>query len=233
MVRMTHTMVAVLGLTGLIAGCQSAKDPIIPTSYYEGTVLDRHDIGVTAQTEYLRVNLNPIDSQLRQTEIRKIKGFLARYNKSGHGPLIMSMPKNFANPQLAVQAAAEARDLAWKAGVEYSQIAGSAYDAGGVADAPLILAFKSYEAVAPDCPQLSNIDFADARSNNDLPTLGCAVRTNMAAMIADPADLFGERDLEAGDILRRSTQLEAWREGSQTGAQRSDEESGAVSSAIE
>jgi pilus assembly protein CpaD len=226
-------MVAVLGLTGLIAGCQSAKDPIIPTSYYEGTVLDRHDIGVTAQTEYLRVNLNPIDSQLRQTEIRKIKGFLARYNKSGHGPLIMSMPKNFANPQLAVQAAAEARDLAWKAGVEYSQIAGSAYDAGGVADAPLILAFKSYEAVAPDCPQLSNIDFADARSNNDLPTLGCAVRTNMAAMIADPADLFGERDLEAGDILRRSTQLEAWREGSQTGAQRSDEESGAVSSAIE
>ncbi|MEM9055620.1 MAG: CpaD family pilus assembly lipoprotein, partial [Pseudomonadota bacterium] len=164
MVRMTHTMIAVLGLTGLIAGCQSSKDPIIPTSYYEGTVFDRQNIGVTAQTEYLRVNLNPMDSQLRQTEIRKIKGFLAKYNASGHGPLILSMPKNFANPQLAVQAAAEARDLAWKAGVEYEQIAGSAYDAGGLADAPLILAFKSYEAVAPECPQLSTIDFTDARS---------------------------------------------------------------------
>jgi len=233
MVRITHTMVAVLGLSGLITGCQSSKDRLIPTSYYEGTVLDRNEIGVAAQTEYLRVNLNPMDSQLRQTEIRKIKGFLARYNKSGHGPLIMSMPKNFANPQLAVEATAEARDLAWKAGIEYSQIAGSAYDAGGVADAPLILAFKSFEAVAPECAQLSTINMADARSNNDLPTLGCSVRTNMAAIIADPADLFGERDLEQGDTLRRSVQLEAWREGSQTGAERSDQESGAVSSAVQ
>ena len=230
---MTKTMIAVLGLAGLVAGCQSSKDPAIPAAYYQGTALERNSIGVAAQTEYLRVNLNPMDSQLRQTEIRKIKGFLAQYKRSGHGPLIMSMPKNFANPQLAVEATAEARDLAWKAGIEYHQIAGSAYEAGGVADAPLILAFKSFDAIAPDCPQLSTIDFADASSNNDLPTLGCAVRANMAAMIADPADLLGQRDLEPGDPLRRATQLGAWREGSPTGAERSDEESGAISSAVE
>ncbi|MEL7231873.1 MAG: CpaD family pilus assembly lipoprotein, partial [Pseudomonadota bacterium] len=139
---------------------------------------------------------------------------------------------NFANPSLAVKATAEARDLAWNAGVEYDQIAGSAYEGGGSANAPLILAFQSFETVAPECPQLSTINFTDARSNNDLPTLGCAVRTNMAAMIAEPSDLFAERELEEGDITRRTVQLGAWREGAQTGAQRGDQESGAVSNAV-
>lgn len=231
--RVTLTMVAVLGAASVLAGCQSSnKAPIIPTSYYQGTTLDRNAIEVRGQTEVLEVDLNAMDSQLRLVQIGRIENFLAKYTSVGQGPLIMSMPKNFANPQLAVAATAEARDLAWNAGVEYDQIAGSAYDAGGSDDAPLILAFKSYDAVAPDCPQLSTIDFTDARSNNDLPTLGCAVRTNMAAMIAEPSDLFGERELDEADIARRTNQMTLWREGGQTGAERGDQESGAVSNAV-
>lgn len=231
--RMKFAFAASLGAASLLAGCQSKdKPPIIPTSYYEGTTLDRNAIGVRGQTEVLEVDLNAMDSQLRQVQISRIKGFLGKYTSEGQGPLIMSMPKNFANPQLAVAATAEARDLAWNAGVEYDQIAGSAYDASGSADAPLILAFKSYNTVAPDCPQLSSIDFTDARSNNDLPTLGCAVRTNMAAMIAEPSDLFGERELDDADIVRRTNQMTLWREGAQTGAERGDQESGAVSNAV-
>lgn len=231
--RVTFTMVAVLGAASVATGCQSSdKAPIIPTSYYQGTTLDRNPIEVRGQTEVLEVDLNAMDSQLRLVQIGRIEGFLAKYTSEGQGPLIMSMPKNFANPQLAVAATAEARDLAWNAGVEYNQIAGSAYDAAGSDDAPLILAFKTYEAVAPECPQMSTIDFSDARSNNDMPTLGCSVRANMAAMIAEPSDLFGERKLEAGDVTRRTNQMTLWREGAQTGATRSDDESGAVSNAV-
>ncbi|MEM1390399.1 MAG: CpaD family pilus assembly lipoprotein [Pseudomonadota bacterium] len=231
--RLKITVVAMLGGVALLGACQSGKDdPIIPVSYYEDTVLDRNDIGVRGQTEILEVDLNAMDSQLRQLQISRIENFLSKYNRVGQGPLIMSMPKNFANPQLAVKATAEARDLAWNSGVEYDQIAGSAYDAGGSADAPLILAFQSFETVAPDCPQLSEIDFADARSNNDLPTLGCAVRTNMAAMIAEPSDLLAERELEEGDLNRRLVQLENWRQGADTAAQRSEQENGAVSTAV-
>ena len=217
----------------LITGCQSNKGSgTVPLSYYQGTSLDRNEIKARATTEYLEVNLNPMDSQLRLTEIAKIKNFIAAYNARGHGQLIMSVPKDAENPQLAIEAVAEAREMAWEAGVEYSQIAGSAYNARGRRGSPLVLAFKAYEAIKPDCPSLSEIDFASSSSNSDLPTLGCAVRTNMAAMIADPADLYSQRTLEDGDILRREKQLENWRDGGATAAERSDAESGAISAAV-
>ncbi|MEL8055283.1 MAG: CpaD family pilus assembly lipoprotein [Pseudomonadota bacterium] len=233
--RLTIITAAILTASTVLSGCQSrekTKDPIIPTSYYQGTTLDRNAIGVRGQSEVLEVDLNAMDSQLRQVQLARIEAFLERYNRVGQGPLIMSMPKNFANQSLAVKATAEARDLAWNSGVEYDQIVGSAYDARGSADAPLILVFQSFDAVAPNCPQHSTTNFTDARSNNDLPTLGCVIRTNMAAMIAEPSDLLGQRDLEEGDLARRIAQLELWRTGAETGATRSDQESGAISNAV-
>ncbi len=232
--RSNSSVIALLGISVvIIAGCQSNQAPAnVPLSYFEGTALDRNVVTARATTEYLEIKLNPMDSQLRLTETARVRGFLADYNARGHGPLIISVPKGAENPQLAIEAVVEAREMAWEAGIEYAQIAGSAYDARGRRSAPLVLAFKAYVAIAPDCPSLSQIDFANASSNSDLSTLGCAVRTNMAAMIADPADMFGQRELEGTDAVRRQTQLEAWREGGQTGAERSDAESGAISAAV-
>lgn len=215
-----------------VAGCQSNDTGHVPLEYFSGTTLDRNAIQVVEKKRYLEVNMDARDQQLRLTEIAKIKDFLADYNESGHGPLVISLPKYAENEELAVTAAVEARQLAWEAGIEYSQIMGAAYDARGRATTPLLMAFKSFEAKAPDCPSLSEIDFTNAISNSDLPTLGCAVRTNMAAMIAEPADLFGDRELSEGDLIRRERQLALWRDGQATASQRGDGESGAISAAV-
>lgn len=218
----------------LISACQSSGSATdhVPASYLQGTTLDRNAVSARQTTEYIEVKLNPMDSQLRLTEIAKIKGFLADYSARGHGPLMMAVPQDAENPQLAVEAVVEARDLAWQAGIEYSEISGSAYDGTQRVDAPLIIAFKAYEAVSPDCPSLTEVDFNYNVSNNDLPTLGCAVRTNMAAMIADPADIFAQRVLEDGDNIRRANQFQLWREGQPTGATRDDAESIGISTAV-
>ena len=178
------------------------------------------------------MKLNVLDKHLRLEEKAKIRAFVNDYVQRGHGPLIMSLPKNHGNEELAVKAVAEAREIAWTAGVDYQEIRGSAYEAGGSSTAPIVMAFTAYDAIAPDCPQKSMIDFADATSNNDMSTLGCSVRTNMAAMIADPADLLGQRPLDEGDLARRTAQLALYREGQATAAQRSDAESGSVSTAV-
>ena len=222
-----------LGMLGA-TGCAYTPGKPVPLEYLEGTPLDRNPITVSKKTEYLEVILNPSDSQLRTTDRDLIRGFVAGYVEKGHGPLIMSMPQGSPNPQLSVQAVAEAREIAWEYGVEYKEILGSAYDARSTgAGAPLVLAYTAFRANAPECGSLADHDFSDASSNNELPTLGCAVRTNMAAMIADPADLFGERELEEGDNDRRSTVLGLYRQGQPTGAQRSDDENGAVSTAVQ
>ena len=222
-----------LGLMGTV-GCASNSAPAVPVEYLEGTPLDRNPITVSKKTEYLEVALNPAENQLRVTDKDRIRAFVAGYVDKGHGPLIMSMPKGSPNPQLAIQAVADAREIAWEYGVEYKEIAGSAYDARSKGTgAPLVLAYSAYRANAPECESLANLDFSDATSNNEMPSLGCAVRANMAAMIADPADLFGDRELEPGDNDRRATVLGLYREGQPTGAQRSQDENGTVSTAVQ
>lgn len=233
--RTLNTVLLSLGLVSAaaLASCASAdKGGPVPRAYLEGTQLDRNPIGVAEKTAYLEVKLDPLDAHLRLSEKAKIKAFVADYKQHGHGPMIMSVPQNHANEELAVKAVAEAREIAWSQGVDYEDIRGSAYDAQGSDAAPVVLAFTAYEAIAPDCPQKSELDFSNATSNNDMPTLGCSVRTNMAAMIADPADLLGQRPLDAGDVARRSAQLALYREGSTTAAERSDEEKGTVSTAV-
>jgi pilus assembly protein CpaD len=144
----------------------------------------------------------------------------------------MSLPESSSNPQLAVSAVAEAREIAWENGVEYEEISGSSHGAESTVSEPMILAYQAYDAIAPDCPSLASLNMADISSNNELPTLGCSIRTNLAAMISDPGDLLGQRALDEGDPVRRSTILGKFREGESTGAERSDAESGSVSTAV-
>ncbi len=226
---MKYTLLSSIIALGL-AGCASNENPYVPQERYTGTVLDGHAITARSERQFLQVDLNAEDSQLRRDEVKEIEGFLARYIDHGHGPLLLSVPANGENEEIAIQAVVEARDMAWGTGVNYEDMVGMAYDATGQVDAPMILAFDSYKAVKPQCMGLGAYDIADAKSNSALPSLGCAIRSNMAAMIADPADLLGERPLDEGSLDRRIIQFDLYREGAATAAERTGEESATISS---
>lgn len=234
MMSKKHLLIgAALSGAMMIAGCQSnGSAGHAPAEYYTGTTLDRNAIGVKQHTEYLEVRLDDRDTQLRVSELMKVRDFLDAYTDVGHGPLVISMPHDATNPQLAVGAVAELRQLAWEAGVGYESLLGAAYNSNGRTTTPIIMAFKTYKAIAPKCTSLAQLDVSNAVSNSDLPSLGCAVRTNMAAMIAEPSDLLGSRDLDEGDLDRRSRQLELWRNGESSAAVRTDAESAVVSTAV-
>ena len=221
-----------IGLSAL-AGCASVAPTSVPKSYLEGTALDRNAIGVEKKTEFLEVAIHPEASELSLADKARISDFVAAYRDHGHGPLIMSLPASSANPQLAVAAVAEARAIAYEKGVSYQEIAGTSHGAGSDVAEPMIMAFQSYDAIAPECQSLATIDFSNFTSNNELPTLGCAVRANQAAMIADPADLLGTRTLDQGDPIRRGIILEKFRQGESTASTRTSDESGTVSQAVQ
>ena len=225
-------LAAALGLSAL-AACSSYAPSNVPDAYLQRTALDRNAIGVEKRTEFLEVAIHPEASELSNADKARVSDFVAAYRDHGHGPLIMSLPTSSANPQLAVAAVAEARAIAYENGVQYDEISGTNHGAGSDVAEPMILAFQSYEAIAPDCQSLASVDFSNVSSNNELPTLGCAVRSNLAAMIADPADLLGTRPLDQGDPVRRGNILKKFREGEATASTRTNEESGAVSQAVQ
>lgn len=215
-----------------LGACATHAPTSVSENYLEGTVLSRSDIDVVRRTEFLEVEINPQAAELSDQDRARIRAFVGAFEQNGHGPLVMSLPQASSNPQLAVTAVAEARSIAWQSGVQYDEIAGDVHGADETTSQPMILAFQVFDAVAPACASRASIDFGDAASNNNLPTLGCSIRSNLAAMIADPGDLLGNRPLSAGDIDRREVILQKFREGESTAAVRTDQESGTVSQAV-
>lgn len=235
MTRQIRSLPALIALGAgavTITACASVAPTAVPAAYLQTSPLDVNAIQVEKRTEFLEVSIDAYASELSSSERARIREFLGGYVKRGHGPLVLSLPQVSANPQLAVAAIAEARAIAWDMGVEYEEMSGTAHGSRSSASEPMILAYQSYEAIAPHCPPKSTIDFSNIDSNNHLPTLGCSVRTNLAAMIIDPGDLLGSRPLDPSDLSRREVILEKFRAGQPTASERSNQESGAVSSAV-
>ncbi|MEM7768583.1 MAG: CpaD family pilus assembly protein [Pseudomonadota bacterium] len=208
----------------LVVACESGTNANVPSNIaLEGTPLDRHPIGVEPATEVLEIDLNSEYPTLRIADRQRIEAFVNAYRDRGFGDLRMVLPENSATPTLAVEAVKEAREIAWTRGIAWEAIDGSAYDAQGT-NAPLILAFDVYNAVAPECRSLAAYDLADMTSNNELQNFGCTVKFNIAQMIADPADLLGQRPLDRRDNGRLSIIMEAYRQGEDTAASTGNEE---------
>lgn len=226
---MKPVIIATLAASGLVlSGCASGPK-------YGHSDRMSYDIGVREQTEILELAIAPTTTQLSINDRTRIKQFVLAYKSGGHGPLVISMPSGGANGQAAVQAAAEARAIAYELGVNYERMAGAGYNATGAANAPLTLAFTSYEAIPPKCPSLSSVDLSDMSTNDPQPAFGCFMQANLAAMIADPADLLGGQPLdpESANNPRRSDVLTKYQAGQPTATERTDAESGAVSSVVQ
>lgn len=162
-----------------------------------------------------------------------VRAFALAYQDEGHGAVIISRPSNGPDDISAMRASADARAIMLAEGVQQAYIAEGTYDGTGARAAPLIISYRTYNAVVPGCPDLSSIDFTDTSSNAPLPSFGCAVATNLAAMIANPSDLVGVQSMDPADIDRRSIVLSKYRSGEKTSSERNSDASGAISSAVQ
>lgn len=197
--------------TLLFAACQTFDDG--PIANYDTSPVDANPASVQLTTDVLKVDLPATRNGLSDVDKRAIEHFVTRFEDVGRGELIVTSPVGGANAQQALKSVADIRQLAHARGVEYDQMSVRTYDADGVKAAPMMLAFKRYEAVAPDCPLLSQVDMSDVANNSELETIGCSVNANLAAMIADPADLRGDRMIAATDTTRSDDKTERYQAG--------------------
>jgi pilus assembly protein CpaD len=175
------------------------------------------------------MRIDPRDNGLTWAQQDQLAAIAAEYRARGHGPLVISYPQGAANQDAALGAVAAARTYLYERGIDWRMISGGAYDARGARQGQLIFSFRRYVAVAPDCAtQWDNL--AREPDNQHHANFGCAMAANLAQMIADPRDLLAPRTMGAADTGRRQTVIDHYRAGESTASQRSDHESGAVSS---
>lgn len=187
----------------------------------------RHPISVQADIATLPVFVTNARGDLSDADRAAVTRFASEYKQRGHGPLTVATP-DASYGSRPVGALVDLRDTLTQTGIGGDVVNFASYDAKGDPDAPILLSFKRFVAQASPCGNWSQ-DLAYDPSNGPAPNFGCASQHNLAAMIADPADLVSPRDMTPSDAQRRSVVLDKYRKGEVTSATRGDSDSAAVS----
>ncbi|MDO8290401.1 MAG: CpaD family pilus assembly protein [Parvibaculum sp.] len=158
-----------------------------------------------------------------------LEGFVDAYKERGHGALTVATPSGSSNTAIAMNVLADVRDTLTQSGVPANRVSYTPYRASAANQtAPIIVSYKRFVAVASPCG-----DWSDSYSYNpnNTPTrnLGCTTQNNLAAMVADPADLVTPRVMTASDAARRGEVFTKYRKGEITATARDDHDSAALS----
>lgn len=219
--------IALAGVSlAVLGGCAQSKQSIAWANR-EHLQIQAHEV-----TAELKIDTVVSGEKLGGAEREAVRYFAAAYQTEGHGAVIISRPSNGPDDISAMRAASDARAIMLAEGIETTHITEGPYDASGARSAPLVISYRTFEAVVPDCPDIAQTNVAFTGRNHPLPTFGCATAVNLAAMIADPSDLVGEQPMDPADIGRRVGMMAKYRNGAKTSAERNGDASGAISSAV-
>ena len=154
--------------------------------------------------------------------------FAGDWRLGGRGPITLRAPVGGPDAAMVSQATEGARARLASYGAE---VRVQGYEAGGDARAPLIVGRESYAVSIPICGrQWDNI--SRSATNEVQSQFGCSVTANMAAQIANPADLLGPAAIDPADAQRRDVTLGKYRKGEVTSSASDSQAKGTVSQVV-
>jgi pilus assembly protein CpaD len=185
----------------------------------------RHPIMVTQEPATLKLPVARGSQGLTPQQRAEVADFTSTYRASdaGNSRLVVSVPSGSANESAAMAAAEDVRQVLLQGGFPESAISVEAYHNEGSA-APLRIAYMRYVANAPECGHDWSENLAKNSRNVGHPNFGCANQRNLAAMIANPADLLGPRTMGERYADRRDTVMGKWAKGEITASKKSEDE---------
>jgi pilus assembly protein CpaD len=183
----------------------------------------RFPISVQPRMMTLRLLYNG-QSALDDNARGQIARFAQQYLSNGSGSIAVAPPNG--NPSAANLAVDELLEN----GVGRNQVMVGAANAPGPSD-DIRITFIRYVAESAPCGDWS-ANLGKTASNTVPPNFGCATQRNVAAMVADPRDLVMPDSSGQPDAQRRLTVLDRYRRGLPTPAQKTEEQSAIISTAV-
>jgi pilus assembly protein CpaD len=206
------TGIALLVLAAAASGCASYSSDHVIVGSVPDDYRTRHPI-VVAQSETWEDIVVPVNAnRLSNRDIDIVKQLAVRYRRAGATGMAVMIPSGSRNEAAARRLAHHAALVLKENGVAVSDIQAYHFQAGGQATPPLRLVYGSLAAqVTSACGQW-NEDIAETSENRNYYNFGCATQFNLAAMLANPADILGPRAETEIDSTRRDTVITIWRE---------------------
>lgn len=221
---------AALAIPVALAGCEAPREPGAHVAGW--TLVDsaqRHPILVSQQPATMNIRVASGAPGLTTGQMAQVSDFLARYRgkDSGNSRLVIAVPTGSPNEGAAMRAVAQMRQLIADYGFAESDVAMQPYSGGRDGSAPIRFAYLRYVAEGPECGHWPTNLAHDPR-NIPYPNFGCATQHNLAAHIANPADLLGPRSMTPADGARRYEVIDRYRQGRPTASEKGGDESARV-----
>ncbi|MEI5680035.1 MULTISPECIES: CpaD family pilus assembly protein [unclassified Mesorhizobium] len=193
----------------LLAGCASKRDSItvgaIPDDYRTN-----HPIVIAEKEQVLDLPVGASERGMTRIQRVALQGFLANYDRSAAAVLTILTPAGTPNAAAASDAARDFARFARSRGVHESRIIVSPYQPSSIeASAPIRVTYTAMQAQTGPCGRWP-ADIADTSENKHYANFGCSYQNNLAAQIANPADLLGPRQPTEIDAENRSDAIDQY-----------------------
>lgn len=193
----------------LMAGCAAKRDSItvgaVPDDYRTN-----HPIVIAEREEVLDLPVGASDRGMTRSQRISLEGFLAGYDRSAAPVVNILVPVGAANDVAASDAARDFARLARSNGVPQARVMVTSYQASAIdVSAPVRVSFTAMKAQTGKCGRWPE-DILQHTDNKHYANFGCSYQNNLAAQIADPADLLGPRKQSPIDAAKRGVAIGEW-----------------------
>ena len=210
-VRVWRPIVSLLAAASvsLLAGC--AKRDSITVGAVPDDYRTNHPIVIAEKVEVLDLPVAAGDRGMTHSQRISLDGFLDGYDRTAAPVMTITVPSGSGNDVAAADAAHDMRKFLRSRGVHESRIMMSSYQAPSVdVSAPIRISYTAMRAQTNTCGRWPE-DLNNNSENKHYANFGCSYQNNLAAQIANPADLIGPRKLSEVDAENRGVVIDEYR----------------------
>jgi pilus assembly protein CpaD len=211
--RRVRVALSVAALAAVLAGCVTEKEAYAPSDYR-----NRHAIAIKESNRTVEVFVGSARGRLTPTQRAEVAGLAHVWKRESTGGIVVDTPVGTPNQVAAADNVREIRSIFTAVGVPPHAVSVRPYrPVDPVSLATIKLNYSKMSAEVGPCglwPQDVGPSL-DRTYNENRPywNHGCANQRNLAAMVAEPADLVQPRTETAVYTPRRTTVVEKYRAG--------------------
>jgi pilus assembly protein CpaD len=197
----------------LASGCASFKKDHVEVGAVPDDYRTNHPIILQEREEVLDLPVGTNDTKLSVNQRNAVNGVVSAYASGGSGPIRILAPSGSANEAAAGRIAHQIAEHLQKRGPSNGQVSLDYYQSSSNEVAPVRIAYQSMSAQTGKCGRWPE-DILNSSENKHYANFGCSYQNNLAAQIANPADLLGPQGTGPIDAERRGVVIDDYRDGS-------------------
>jgi pilus assembly protein CpaD len=202
-VRSGRAFAAALLACSLLATAGCAKRDSITVGAVPDDYRTNHPIVITEKDVVIDLPVGAFDRGMTRMQRVALDGFLDSYDRSAGAVIMISAPVGAANDAAAAAAARDFRKFISSRGIPSSRIALATYQSPSPeASPPIRVSYRAVRAQTNKCGRWPD-DVLNTYENKHYANFGCSYQNNLAAQIANPADLLGPRKQTEIDAANR------------------------------